>query len=321
MARNAPGKHYRKGLSLVEITRLFPTDEAAESWFVEQRWPDGVTCPKCQSDNILHVKSRKPQPYRCRACRTCFSAKTGTLMQGSNLGFQTWAIALYLAATGIKGTASMKLHRDLGITQKSAWHLAHRIRETWAGHEPTFDGPVEADESHFGGLEKNKPEHRKLHAGRGTVGKVAVAGVKDRATNRVSAAVVPNTTRETLQGFVRERTQPDAMVYTDDATAYQGLPHHASVTHSVGQWVDGQAHTNGLESFWAMMKRGYHGTYHKMSPKHLDRYVGEFEGRHNQRPADTLDQMRRMVRGMDGKRLTYGALTQANGLSSGARRV
>lgn len=309
MARNAPGQHYRKGLSLVEITRLFPTDEAAESWFVEQRWPNGVACPKCQSDNILHVKSRKPQPYRCRACRKCFSAKTGTLMQGSNLGFQTWAIALYLAATGLKGTSSLKLHRDLGITQKSAWHLAHRIRETWAGDAPTFTGPVEADESHFGGLEKNKPEHRKLHAGRGTVGKVAVAGVNDRATNRVSAKVVPNTTRETLQGFVREPTQPDAMVYTDDATAYQGLPHHASVTHSVGQWVDGLAHTNGLESFWSMMKRGYHGTYHHMSPKHLGRYVDEFEGRHNQRPMDALDQMGRMARRMDGKGLTYDALT------------
>ena len=321
MARRAPGKHYRKGLTIIDAVGLFADDETAEQWFVEQRWPDGIHCPACNATDIQHRRTRKPQPYRCNACRKDFSVKTGSIMHGSKLPLKTWGMAMYLLATGLKGTSSLKLHRDLGITQKSAWHLAHRIRKTWEADASPFVGPVEADESHFGGLEKNKPEHRKLHAGRGTVGKVAVAGVKDRTTNRISAAVVPDTTGATLQGFVRERTQPDAMVYTDDATAYQGLPHHASVTHSVGQWVDGLAHTNGLESFWSMMKRGYHGTYHKMSPKHLDRYVGEFEGRHNQRPADTLDQMRRMVRGMDGKRLTYGALTQANGLPSGARRV
>ena len=148
-----------------------------------------------------------------------------------------------------------------------------------------------------------------------------MAGLKDRATGHVSAAVVPDTTGATLRGFVQERTADGAMVYTDDATAYRGLSHHQTVRHGVGQWVDGQAHTNGLESFWSLMKRGYHGTYHKMSPKHLERYVGEFEGRHNQRPADTIDQMRRMVRGMDGKRLPYKALTQANGWASGARRA
>ena len=304
-SRKGPGQAERKGLSLVQITRMFPNDEAAEAWFVEQRWPDGIRCPHCDADTIAAVKSRKPQPYRCRACRKHFSVKTGTLMRGSNLGLQTWAIAVYLMATGIKGTSSMKLYRDLGIAYTSAWRLSHRIRETWAGQQAApFVGPVEADESAFGGLEKNKHAHKRLHAGRGMVGKTIVAGVKDRTTNRVSAAVVPDTTGQTLRGFVQTRTAPDATVYTDDASGYRGLPNHTTVRHGVGQWVNGQAHTNGLESFWSLMKRGYHGTYHKMSVKHLGRYVREFAGRHNQRQLNTIDQMELMVRGMVGKRLS-----------------
>ena len=120
MAHRAPGKHYRKGLSLIEAVRLFPDNETAEKWFVATRWPSGVACPACGSVNVQTRPTRKPQPYRCRDCRKDFSVRTGTLMRGSNLGFHIWAIALYLLTTGLKGTASMKLHRDLGITQKSA---------------------------------------------------------------------------------------------------------------------------------------------------------------------------------------------------------
>ena len=306
MAQKAPGKHYRKGISLIEITRKFPDDATAETWFVKTRWPDGVTCPSCDADNVLTVKTRKPQPYRCRDCRKHFSVKTGTLMQGSKLGLQVWAVAYYLLATGIKGTSSMKLHRDLGVTQKTAWHLSHRIRETWAGQQAApFVGPVEVDETFVGGLESNKHADRKLYAGGGTVGKTAVAGVRDRKTGRVSADVVPDTTGPTLRGFVRERTHPGALVFTDEATAYRGLPYHQTVRHSVNEWVNEQAHTNGLESFWSLLKRGHHGVYHKMSPKHLHRYVREFEGRHNQRQLNTIDQMTLMVRGMVGKRLRH----------------
>ena len=165
MARKAPGRHERKGLSLVDITRIFPDDATAERWFVNNRWPVGVGCPQCGSLNVQQRPSRKPQPYRCRDCRKDFSVKTGTLMHNSKLGLQTWAMALYLLSTGLKGTSSMKLHRDLGVTQKTAWFLARRIRETWRERGERFRGPLEMDEVYIGGKERNKHESQKLKAG------------------------------------------------------------------------------------------------------------------------------------------------------------
>ena len=289
---------------MVELTKMFPDDETAERWFVETRWPNGIACPKCGSFDIQERKTRKPQPYHCRDCQKYFSVKTDSLMHNSPLGCQVWAIAIYLLNTNIKGISSMKLHRELGITQKSAWFLAHQIRENFQDRQ-VFGGPVEADETFVGGKERNKHAKNKLRAGRGTVGKSVVAGVKDRATGRVSASVVTDTDGPTLRRFVTDRVNPDATVYTDEHAAYRGLLNHATVKHSVREFVKGQAHTNGIESFWSLLKRGYYGTYHKMSPAHLDRYVREFTGRHNHREDDTLDQMAAVVRGMDGKRLPY----------------
>ena len=229
-------------------------------------------------------------------------------MHGSKLPLSTWAIAYFLFSTHLKGVSSMKLHRDLGITQKSAWHLAHRIRETWKDQKDTFTGPVEVDETYIGGKEKNKNNSKKANSGRGTVGKTPVAGAKDRETNRVSATVIQGTTQDELEGFIQDRVEPGSTVYTDDHGGYNRISldfEHASVRHSVREFVKGQAHTNGIESFWAMLKRGYYGTYHRMSEKHLQRYVNEFSGRHNMRRMDTIDQMASVVKGMDGKRLRY----------------
>ena len=310
MAQNAPGKHYREGISLIALLERFPNDATAERWFEEQRWGEAGKpghCPMCGgTDKLGPVAARKPLPHWCGECRRHFSVKTGTVMHRSKIGLQKWAIAIYLWSTSLKGVSSMRLHRDLNITQKSAYFMAQRLREAWSDSPGGMLGPVEVDETFVGGKEKNKHAHKKLKAGRGTVGKMIVVGAKDRETNRVSAAVVDNTDAKTLQDFVGDHAAKGATVYTDDHGGYQGLPfEHETVKHSVSEYVRDQAHTNGIESFWATLKRGYHGTFHHISPKHLHRYVNEFATRHNMRPKDTEAMMAETVARMVGKRLMY----------------
>ena len=305
MQHQGARRRKRAGLSLAEFMERFPTNQAAEEWFLKTRWPDGVTCARCGSPNVTARKTTTPRQWHCRVCGLDFSVKAGTLMHKSPLSFRTWATALYLLSTSLKGTSSMKLHRDLAVTQKTAWYLAHRIREAWMQPPVPFSGPVEVDETYIGGKERNRRPAKKKRLGRGTVGKAIVVGMKDRPSGRVAARVVASNDARTLTGFVGRRTMPTAAVYTDDHPSYRGLHRHKTVRHSVGEYVRGGVHTNGIESFWSLFKRGYTGTYHKMSPKHLDRYVGEFEGRHNVRSLDTMDQMRLLAQGMVGKRLRY----------------
>ena len=248
-------------------------------------------------------------PFRCRekGCRKRFSVRTKSVMEASNLGYQTWAIAIYLLSTSLKSVSSMKLHRDLKISQKSAWFLAHRLRETWKRDYCPFSGPGEADKTYVGGKEGNKHRCDKLNAGREPVGKFAVAGLKDRETNFVSAAVVEGTNRTTLHNFIEERVINGATVYTDEATAYKRMRfyEHGTIRHGRSEYVRGEVHTNGTESFWSMLKRAHKGTLHKMSEKHLPRYVDEFVWRHNARELGTVEQMKAVVRGMMRRRLRY----------------
>ena len=307
-----PGKSYRKGISLLDALEQFGDDGKANDWFVARRWPDGIRCLECDSDRVVRRKSNRSTPlYHCNACKYDFTVKVGTIMEDSKIPLSKWAMAFYLMSTNLKGVSSMKPHRDLGITQKSAWYMEHRIRETWDDENgEKFAGPVEADETFIGGKETNKHKWKKLNAGRGTVGKTPVVGVKDRETNRVRTQVVERTNRATLQGFVLRHTEEGATIYTDEAIAYKGLPrYHEAVAHGAGEYVRGMAHTNGLESRWALFKQGIDGVYHHISVKHLGRYANEFQGRHNARPMDTADQMVAMVKSAEGKRLTYRRLT------------
>ncbi|MCY3920072.1 MAG: IS1595 family transposase [Chloroflexi bacterium] len=317
MVTSAPGKAHREGISLIELYQLFPNDEQAREWFEALVWPNGRACPHCGSVTTREVPNAKPMPYWCTDCRDYFSVKTGTAMQSSKLGYQKWAMAIYLEVTSLKGVSSMKLHRDLKISQKAAWFMLHRIREAFTDEGGPFAGPVEVDEMYVGGREANKPEHK-----RGQDAKMAVVGAKDRATGQVRAEAIGTAHGDTLRAFVRKHAAPGAAVYSDGHGAYtllDGEYDHKAVAHSVGTYVIGDTRSNGIESFWSMFRRGYHGTYHKISPKHLNRYVQQFAGKHNLRESDTLAQMAHVAAGLVGRRLLYRGLVADNGLASGTR--
>ncbi len=222
------------------------------------------------------MKSGKPQPFRCRDCGKYFSLKTGTLMEDSKLPLRKWGWAIYLEMTGLKGVSSMKLHRDIGVTQKTAWFMLHRIRAALEAGTLLFGGPIEIDETFVGGLEKNKPQHKRLKAGRGPVGKTAVVGAKDRETNQVVARVIEATDKATLNSFEDAHADSEATVYTDGSSAYKSRKNHESVKHSVGEYVRGMVPYERRGVLLVNAERGYHGVYHKISTKHLQRYVNEF---------------------------------------------
>ncbi len=324
--QKAPGKAFREGIALIEIMDLFPTEQAATKWFETHVWPNGRHCGHCGSVETKKVPNAKPMPYWCRDCKSYFSVRTGTALERSKVPLRKWAIAIYICVTSLKSVSSMKLHRDLKVTQKTAWFMLHRLREAWAEEMgQDFTGPVEADETYVGGKRKNMSNAKRKElagTGRGATGKEAVVGTKDRETNKVAVRHVDRTAAPHLAGFVAHTTKFGSKVYTDESKAYNALNDwydHESVNHSAGEYVRGMAHTNGMESFWAMLKRAHGGTFHKISPKHLQRYAREFAGKHNFRGEDTAAQMAAVAAGLVGRRLMYRDLTAENGLSSGAR--
>ncbi len=305
-----PEQSFREGISLVELFQTFPDDFAAEQWMEHVRWgDDGPICPRCESrDRVKESPNRKPAAYWCGTCRNRFNIRTGTVLADTKIGYHKWVIAMYLQVSNLKGVSSMKLHRDLNITQKSAWFLSHRLREAMVLLDEPFHGPVEADEPYLGSVEKNKHQDKKLNAGKGAVGNTVEAGIKDHDTGQVRAEILPDAEADTLQAFVQEHTVAWADRYKDERAAYKGLSNHEAVSHSTAEYVREQLHIIGKERFCATLRRGYYGMYHHMSKKHLFRCVDKFAGRHIFRNVDTIDQMAFAARQLLGKRLTYREL-------------
>ena len=312
----APGKYFREGVSVKKLLKLFPDDQSALEWLQERIWKGSPHCHRCGSLNV-NLKAKHPtMPYRCNDCKKQFSIRTGTVMESSKISLQDWAIAMYLFHTNLKGISSMRLHRELEVTQRTAWFILHRLRETNALDTIEFDDVVEIDETSLGGkvsrmskstkkrfVEKWGKEHR------GSVGKTIVVGIKQRDTKQIQAKIVPSTKRKELLAFALEHTAEGATIFTDEALGYVGIDKynrsHHTINHSIDEYAIGDIHTNGIESFWFPLKEGMRAVYHHVSEKHKQAYVDEYAGRFNLRDKDTIDQMGTMAYNMKGKRLKY----------------
>jgi len=304
--------------TLHDAIRYFSTGDNALNFVVSLRWPTGVICPRCGSKEVRFLKSRKI--WECSECESLrqFSVKVGTVMEDSPISLDKWMCAFWLIANAKNGISSYELGRSLGVTQKTAWFMLHRIRLAMQdGSIEKFSGRVEADETFIGGVARNMHKDRKAkHQNtRGGIGKVAVMGLLERnapdKASRVKARVVRNVRRAGLQKHIRNEVEKGAEIYTDELRSYSGLEQdyvHKVINHAEC-YAKGHVHTNGLENFWSLLKRGIKGTYVSVEPFHLFRYLDEQAFRFNERKDNDAGRFVKAVAGVLGKGLRYSSLT------------
>ena len=301
--------------TLLEAVKFFSDIDVCNEYMKQIKWPDGrIICPACGSDNVGQIRTRRMLRCNAKGCRKQFSYKVGTIFEDSALGLDKWFVAVWCITNCKNGISSHELGRDLGITQKSAWHMLHRIR--LAMQDGTFtkmSGTIEADETFVGGKAKNmhKAARERKIKGRGAVGKTIVQGVLERG-GKVIAGVVGNTKRKTLQPNIREVVEAGSTVYTDALKSYEGLEDaylHDTVDHAI-EYVRGDVHTNGMENFWSLLKRGLNGTYISVMPWNLFRYVDEQVFRFNERKKNDGQRFDEVMTGVVGRRLQYADLTE-----------
>lgn len=302
-------------ISTFQLFQMFPDKESARVYFESRMWPNGVRCPVCAATENITTRKRVGF-YRCNQCHEDFTVCTGTIFERSHIPLHKWLYAMYLLVTARKGISSLQLSKQIGVTQKTAWFMLHRLREACGSDLNKLQGVVEVDETHLGGIEQNKHESKKLRAGRGAVGKATVVGLRERGPGgRVIAEHVMTPDAATLQGAIFKHVEAGSQIYTDESPAYSGLNGlfflHDTVNHTVREYVRGDVSTNSIESVWAVLKRGVVGVYHKVSTKHLGRYVNEFAFRLNDGDVKrhTLDRLDSMIALTVGKRLTFARLT------------